>query len=290
MKPIIAVTTGDPSGIGPEIVSACCSSKRIKLICTPVVMGHQSKSFGKALKSSGKQALNAVTEAVRLCLNGKADALVTAPVSKKACSMVDPSFTGHTELLARLTGSTLPIMMMQAHACRIVMITRHAALKDVAKQLSVKSLCSVVETACKELIYRYHLPLKKLVMSALNPHAGESGNIGKEEVRIIMPALRILRKKGYVIDGPLPADVCMKKLVDGVYDLGFGLYHDQVMIPLKVRYPRATVNVTLGLPFIRTSPAHGVAYDIAGKNTADSRPMEEAIRLAVEMVRLQRHS
>ncbi|MFH1380297.1 MAG: 4-hydroxythreonine-4-phosphate dehydrogenase PdxA [bacterium] len=288
MKPNIVITMGDPAGIGPEIVSKCFATRRIQEMCNIIVLETTSKSAGKRLTSSGRTVLAAIRKGVQLCMSGEADALVTAPVSKKACSKIDRSFVGHTEMLAEISGARMPVMMMQARACKIVMMTRHTALKDIGRNISVQSLCSVVETTYKDLIKTYHMQIHNAVMSALNPHAGESGNIGQEEKRIIIPALLFLRKKGYAITGPEPADVCMRKLLNGDYDLGFGMYHDQVMIPLKLKYPWETVNVTLGLPFIRTSPAHGVAYDIAGKNCANPRSMEEAIRVAVEMVKLKK--
>ncbi len=175
------------------------------------------------------------------------------------------------------------MMMMQAGDRRIAMLTGHVPLMDVERSLSAGLIVRVIETTVDELTQVYRIKVRRAVVAALNPHAGESGRIGREERRIIAPALLRLQKKGFPVEGPVPADTAWRRLMAGEYDLGFGMYHDQVMIPFKLKYPRETVNVTLGLPFVRTSPAHGVAYDIAGKGRADPRPMEEAVLTAARM-------
>lgn len=306
MKPVIAVTIGDPAGIGPEITTQAISSRRIQSICSPLVIGnsyllkpflrknnwcrfidipytlHKKIQQGKAAKQPGMFALQAIKKAVAVCLNGQADALVTAPVSKHACRMSDPLFTGHTEMLGRLCHVKDPVMMMQARHMRFIMITRHVPLARVSRFIARKAqVKNTIWRSIKELNTIYHQHINKIVICALNPHAGEEGAIGSEERKILIPVIAKLRKQGYRIEGPLPADIAVQRLAQKKYDLCFGMYHDQVMIPLKITYPREIVNITLGLPFIRTSPGHGVAYDIAGKNKADARPMEEAIITAV---------
>jgi 4-hydroxythreonine-4-phosphate dehydrogenase len=283
VKPIIAVTVGDPAGIGPEIVAKALRSRRVLSCCTPVIFGNprivKSLAFGKPHKRAGVFALDCIKEATCWCLAGQARALVTAPVSKQACAMAEPGFKGHTELLARLCKTPDPVMMMQTHGLRAVMITRHCGLSEVSRGLSQNLIIDTVKKTFVSL-KQYGQLIKRAVICALNPHAGEAGAIGSEEQRIIIPAIKKLRILRYVVDGPIAADTAFRKLAEKEYDFAFGMYHDQVMIPLKVLYPREMVNITLGLPFPRTSPAHGVAYDIAGKNKADPQPMIEAIVIA----------
>lgn len=311
MKPVVVITMGDPAGIGPEIAAKAAASPRIRKICTLIFVGNfqflkpfikknisyttvelpftsEHVSYGKPNKEAGLCALSAIRKGVELCLNGKADALVTAPVSKHACRLSDPSFTGHTEMLAKLCRVKQPIMMMQARHMRFIMLTRHVPLRDVNSSISRKYINETIKLSILELKKKYHIRIRKAVICALNPHAGEEGHIGNEEKEIIIPAVKDLRRSSYPVEGPLPSDTAIKRLAEKKYDLCFGMYHDQVMIPLKLMYPREIVNITLGLPFIRTSPGHGVAYDIAGKNKADPKSMEEAIRVAVEMLAKRR--
>lgn len=312
MKPVVVITMGDPAGIGPEITAKALASSYIRKICTPLIIGNNKflkpflrknipftlieipfpsaypLEYGRAQKRAGYFALQAIRKGVELCKKRKAQALVTAPVSKYAVHLSDSSFIGHTEMIAKLCNVKNPIMMMQAGSFRFVMLTRHTALKNVGRMLSKKFIYKTIKKTFDELTKQYHIPIKKAVICALNPHAGEEGTIGKEEKKIIIPAIHMLRRKKILIDGPLPADTAIRKVINKEYDLCFGMYHDQVMIPLKLIAPREIVNITLGLPFIRTSPGHGVAYDIAGKNKADSKCMEEAIRVAVEMLAKRR--
>lgn len=309
MKPVIAVTMGDPAGIGPEIAARTAVMPAIKRLCTPVIVGdrrllspfvsmkdlkkvpvipvtiHGRIVPGRASRAAGMCALETIRQGARLCLNGSVHGMVTAPVNKQTASLSGAPFTGHTEFLARIANVKDPIMMMQAKDVRIVMVTRHVPLKKVSAVLSASLLRTSIKKAFYELRQTYRFNIKRAVVASVNPHAGASGDWGDEERKIILPVVRRLKKQGYPVSGPVPADAAWHHLMKGKYDLGFGMYHDQVMIPLKVTHASEMVNVTLGLPFVRTSPAHGTAYDIAGRGIADIRPMRSAIMVAVDLVR-----
>ncbi|MBD3271563.1 MAG: hypothetical protein GF384_03375 [Elusimicrobia bacterium] len=312
MKPVIAITLGDPAGIGPEIVEHSLIPSLFRQ-CKPLIIGPAPcverlrrrfpfltviRSTGKTKKRikpgkpsplTGRAALHALCIGITACSEGTAHALVTAPVSKHACRAVDSSFIGHTEYIARMVKSPNPIMMMQANSVRMVMLTRHQAFRRVSTSLTSRMVALTIQQTVDELQGIYHLPIKRSIVAALNPHAGENGLLGKEETKILRPAITHLIKKGYLIDGPLSADVAIQKLFRHAYDLGFGLYHDQVMIPFKVTMPERLVNVTLGLPFVRTSPGHGTGFDIAGTDMVNSSAMREALRVAIDMVKKKQH-
>jgi 4-hydroxythreonine-4-phosphate dehydrogenase len=240
--------------------------------------------MGRPSREAGLCAIEALRRGLLLVETNQADALVTAPVSKESFRMADHGFPGHTEWLAARCQAPQAAMLMVAGPLRAILLTRHVPLVQVAKHLS-RSLVQQSVQLGYDFVKKYVASRPKLVLCGLNPHAGDHGIIGKEEQRIYLPAIRSLRKKGISISGPVPADTAFLHMAQGRYDLALAAYHDQGMIPLKLFAPEKVVNITLGLPFIRTSPGHGTAYDIAGKGKADARPMIEAILLAASFVK-----
>ena len=302
LKPKVAITIGDPAGIGPEIVLRAVNSLKVQRVCSPVVVGDKnviSKYFdiskkyknlefvfssdykknivtGKPSKISGLIACDAIRQAVKMCLEGKAKSMVTAPVSKESFKYAGLKYSGHTEFLAALTKTKNYCMMMICDNINSVMVTRHLPTSKVSSVLTKKDI--VLTTALSADFVKSFLKRKpEILVCALNPHAGDNGILGNDEKEKIIPAIKELKKKGYNICGLYPVDVAWAKFLKYKYDLIVGMYHDQIMLPLKILNPKKIVNVTAGLPFVRTSPGHGTAFDIAGKNIADPYSMEEAI-------------
>lgn len=297
-KPCLAVTLGDPSGIGPETVArailrrdvAACA--RIILVGDVSFLPHGIKSvpagvevlkipaargvvFGSPSRAAGLAAIESLNAAAILALSGAVDGIVTAPASKISLSLAGSRYTGHTELLRELAGSAHVEMMMVAGQLRALLLTRHVPLMSVARNLSESKIISAAR-----LYASIFGRASRLCVCALNPHAGDGGIIGSEEKKLIAPAVRRLASDGFKVKGPLGADTAFERAAAGEFDVVLAMYHDQAMIPLKVLSPRAVVNVTLGLPFIRTAPGHGTAHDIAGKGVADENPTVEAIKFA----------
>lgn len=304
IKPAIAITLGDMTGIGPEIVRKSVTDKSVLKICRPVVVG-TSKNFtygGKPSRKSDKAAISFLISALKLVKNKNADALVTAPVSKSAFACPTGSFRrgkigGHTEFLAKKTGSKNVEMLMVAKGIRVLLLTRHIPLKDVSKKISTQKIVKSTIFACDFI--KKHFPPKvdplsadkikkpKVIVCGLNPHCGDNGLVGDEENKKIIPAIKILKKSGLDISGPVNPEAAFSAKKS---DLIVCMYHDQAIVPLKLLSPNEIVNVTIGLPFIRTSPGHGTAYDIAGKNRANPRPMIEAIKLACYLTLLEKRN
>lgn len=281
MKPRIAITLGDPAGIGPEIVSRALRDRRILRACQPIVVGRPVRvRMGVPSQEAGQAAIEALEEGVSLVQSGLAQALVTAPVSKESFRLARHGFPGHTEWLEHRCHARFAAMLMVAGPLRAVLLTRHVPLKDVAKHITSKLIrhsATLGYKFVKDILGKAH---PRLVACGLNPHAGDHGILGNEEQTLYKPAMAILRKKGTPVAGPVPSDAVFLQMAQGRYDLALAAYHDQGMIPLKLFAPGRIVNITLGLPFIRTSPGHGTAYDIAGMGKASADPMIEAILLA----------
>lgn len=303
MKPRLVITAGDPAGIGPEIVAAAVKDPRVLAVCEPIVIGdpvafarHKlplpkvemvpmpglKKDFpiGSPSAEAGRSALESLKVAVGLIQSRQAIAMVTAPVSKESLLMAQANSPGHTEWLARETQTKTVGMLMVAGKLRTLLLTRHVPIRQVARHLTSRVIqegAVLAHTFIKTILGK---PKPRIAACGLNPHAGDNGLLGTEEKTVFEPALAALRKRGILIIGPRPSDAAFREMAEKKYDLVLAAYHDQGMIPLKLYAPRQMVNVTLGLPFIRTSPAHGTAYDIAGKSVADAEPMIEAIRLA----------
>lgn len=308
LKPTIAITIGDPAGIGPEIIFRAINSSQIRKICSPVVFGDKNViskyvditstrySFvftsqyknkiilGKPSKVSGLIAYNAIEQATKMAIQHKVDAVVTAPVSKESFKLANLKYYAHTELLANLTNTKKYCMMMVCENINSVMVTRHLAIKDISAKITKKEIIDTVKVSSnfiKNLIKKN----PKIILCALNPHCGDNGLLGNEEKKILVPAVKQLQQQKYNILGPLPSDMAWIKARNNECDLIVSMYHDQVMIPLKVIAQNKIINVTAGLSIIRTSPGHGTAFDIAGKNKADATSMIEAIKYATKLAK-----
>jgi 4-hydroxythreonine-4-phosphate dehydrogenase len=247
----------------------------------------RSLRLGQPQKLSGESAALSVRTAVHLAQTGRVIAMVTGPVSKESFKAAGLPFPGHTEMLAAISGAGPVEMIMMAGTLRTLLVTRHLPLKDVPRALSLRGIVDSVVRANRWAQSDLGLKHPRWVLCGLNPHAGDHGLLGKEELHVVVPAATALRRKGVRLDGPLPADSAWAKHRAGAYDLVASLYHDQGMIPLKVCAPRAVVNVTAGLPFVRTSPGHGTAFDLAKDRSpykrADPEPTVQACLAALRM-------
>ncbi len=289
MKLSLAITRGDPAGIGPEIVAKALKDPRVRRVCEPIVLGAtQGVAPGKPSRAGGQSAIAALHKGLALLRAGHVRALVTAPVSKESFSRADYGFPGHTEFLAHAARVKDVGMLMVAGRMRALLMTRHIPLKDVSRHLTPALI-----VRSSELAYRFlkgHIRKNpRMVLCGINPHAGDNGLIGREEKTVFRSALRLLKpqRRSVSVSGPIASDAAFREMAQGRWDLALAAYHDQGMIPLKVYAGHRLVNITLGLPYIRTSPGHGTAYDIAGKNKADPRPMIEAILLAARYARVR---
>lgn len=244
-----------------------------------------SVDIGRPTSLSGRIAHLALTRAIDLALHGQAAAVVTAPVSKLAVQLAGIAFSGQTELLAERCNVSTPVMMLIGKTLRVAVLTRHVPLARVASLISKDLVLNSLFVLAKDLRGRFRIPAPRIAVCGLNPHAGEGGTLGREEVDIIAPAVRAAQEAGLLVEGPLPADALFSRvLAKESFDVVLAMYHDQGLIPIKMIAGGAGVNYTAGLPFVRTSPDHGTAFDIAGTNTADPTSMKEAIRLAIQLV------
>lgn len=287
---IIGITLGDPAGIGPEIVEKALRHPKIRSLRNQLlVIGdiHEGDRVpkGKVSAVAGKLAYRNLQQAVSLWRSGKIQALVTAPVSKEAIVKAGHSFKGHTEFLADRTRAKETVMFFIDERLKVSLVTRHLPLKEVHKVLTRALVESTLRMTCESLKKYWKITRLRIGVCGLNPHAGEGGLLGQEEKRIIAPAIRRVKKEWKGVEGPLPGDSVFYHALQGRYDAVVAMYHDQGLAPFKLLAYRSGVNVTLGLPFIRTSPDHGTAFDIAGKNLADPASMIEAILLADRLCR-----
>lgn len=287
MKPRIAITVGDPAGIGPEIARKAAADPRVRDVCDPVIYGPPDGArfaAGVLSAEAGRAAYDAICAAVRDAQEGTVDAVATAPVNKLAFARAGLPWRGHTDLLGHLTGSPRVAMMFWSEPLRVILATVHVPLADVPRSLTREVLDETIALAARELP-RFGLDPPRLALAGLNPHAGEGGVLGDEEERVLRPAVEIARARGVRIDGPFPGDTVFVRAVRGEFDAVIACYHDQGLIPVKLLAFGEAVNVTLGLPIIRTSVDHGTAFDIAGKNIADPASLVAAVRLAARLVR-----
>lgn len=293
-KPLV-VTAGDPAGIGPELCSALADTTlrsdiiivgdasliddRLSVLDTPfpapVVHGQPDPANAKTL-------LDGLRLAVEGCLDGRFSGLVTAPLSKSVVADSGVPFTGHTEFLAELTGTDMPVMLLIAGELRVALASTHLPLREVPDFISKDRLTRVLEVLHADLQSRFGISSPEIVVCGLNPHAGEGGHLGTEDDAIITPAIRSLAQKGMNVRGPLPADTAFTPAA-GCKDAVLAMYHDQGLPVLKYAGFGHAVNVTLGLPIIRTSVDHGTAFDIAGTGTADTGSLVAAIELAITL-------
>jgi 4-phospho-D-threonate 3-dehydrogenase / 4-phospho-D-erythronate 3-dehydrogenase len=290
LLPRVAVTVGDPAGIGPEIATRAASDSRVLAACRPVLYGPSTRSAlapfvpGRPAADTGRAAYDAVFRAVADARAGLVEAVATAPISKEAFALAGLPWKGHTDLLASLCEAPRVAMLFHSAPLRVVLATVHLPLADVPRALTGDGIVAVVELTARELP-RFGYPAPKIGMAALNPHAGEHGLMGTEEEDVIRPAVERCRAAGIDVDGPFPADTLFLRAIRGEFDVVVACYHDQGLIPVKVLAFGTSVNVTLGLPIVRTSVDHGTAFDIAGKGLADPSSMVEAILLAARLAR-----
>ena len=317
----IVITSGDPSGIGPEVIQKSWTSLKKDKDCNffwvgdplhlpnngipwqPIkhpeeasevfsealpVLAHK---FSNSLKVGQPQPENAgdiisvIKKAVNLVVNGKAKALCTSPINKDVLkSGAHFPYPGHTEFLAHLDNIDTPVMMLACSKLKVVPATIHIPLKEVPCSLSVVGLIETIKITNKAMKEKFNISEPVIAVSGLNPHAGENGQLGREEKEILIPAIRNLQGSINII-GPLSADAMFHPAARAKYDVAITMYHDQALIPLKTIGFEEGVNITLGLSFVRTSPDHGTAFDLAGQNIADETSTINAIKMAVSLTR-----
>ncbi len=299
LKPKIVITAGDPSGIGLEVVVKALADKKISsLACYTVITDKtclnranldkniniididllkSPPQFGIYNKQSAEASFMYIKKACELIKSKQADCLVTAPVNKEAINRCGITFHGHTEYLASFFNVKNYLMMLVNDNLRVSVVTRHIPLREVSKTLDIKNISETIKLTLKGLKDYFGISNPKVAVSGLNPHAAEGNSFGKEEIAKIIPAIRKLKSKN--ISGPYPADSLFYKKD---FDAFVAMYHDQGLIPIKQNNFFNCVNLTIGLPFVRTSPGHGTAYEIAGKSIADCTSMKQAIILAVK--------
>ena len=313
----IALTCGEPAGIGPELAVAARrllgatvpffwigdprhlpAGTAIAEITEPAqafgvrpdmlpVLAHlfpAPNMPGTPAPQNASGVIAVIQRAVALVQSGQAAAVCTAPIHKKALKDgAGFGFPGHTEYLAHLAGAQQAVMMLACDALRVVPVTIHIPLADVAKQLTPDLLAKTIRITAAGLIRDFAITAPRIAVAGLNPHAGEGGAMGRDEIDLIIPVLEALRAEGYAIHGPMSADTMFHARARSHYDVAICMYHDQALIPIKTLDFDGGVNVTLGLPFVRTSPDHGTAFDIAGKGVAKPDSMVAALRLAAHM-------
>ena len=306
-KKLIVITSGDPSGIGPEIILKALRVFKSNKKIIPLVIGdynvflkhscalkmkipsdinfvdmnkiqHKDFRFGSLNKVYGRAAMSYLALGTSIAWKMKNASLVTAPINKESINKAGFKFTGHTEFLSHVTKSKNVTMMLVGGDLRVSLVTRHIPLNQVAKSLTKDKIIKTAENTRHALKKFFKIPKPKIGVCALNPHAGDGTVLGREERAIIIPALRKLK-----IKGPYPADTLFYRARRGEFDAVVCMYHDQALIPLKMTAFEKGVNLTVGLPFIRTSPDHGTAFDISGKGKADPASMIEAIKLAAKL-------
>ena len=326
MIPTIAITLGDPAGIGAEVVVKALARPALLRTLRPLVIGDadilretaarlrlssrlvtvgearaapapaiavladgglsaRARRPGRPTIEGGRASYRYIETATRLALGGAVGGIVTAPINKAWVSRAGFPISGHTELLQRLTGAREVRMMLAGRRLRVVLVTMHLALGAVPRALTIRDVTRTILVAGEHLC-RYHgLAAARLAVAALNPHAGEGGLFGDEERMILAPAVKRACQAGASASGPYPADSAFFRAAAGEFDAVIAMYHDQGLIPLKLLHFYDAVNVTLGLPIIRTSPDHGTAYDIAGRGVANEGSMAAALALAARMAR-----
>jgi 4-hydroxythreonine-4-phosphate dehydrogenase len=287
--PRIALTVGDPAGIGPEIAAKAAADPSVLAVCTPLVFETPSAEAvraGVAAAAAGRAAYDTIVRAVDAAKRGDVDAIATAPVNKLAFAKAGLNWKGHTDLLAHLCDTTRVAMMFHSPTLKVVLITVHVPLKSVSMYLTPELVDQTIGLTV-DAMTSFGTPVPRLALAGLNPHAGENGVLGDEEDLVLVPAVRRAQARGVSIEGPVPGDTVFVRAARGDFDCVIACYHDQGLIPVKLLSFGSAVNVTIGLPIIRTSVDHGTAFDIAGKGIADPGSMIAAVKLAAEMARLR---
>lgn len=324
-RPLIAVTMGDPAGVGPEIVIKALAKKEITDIARCILVGdknvmEQALTFpnipavklncvsspaegkyengtidmidlgnvdmstfkvGEISGQCGRAAYDYIEKAVKLCLDKEVDAVATTPINKEALQMGNVDFIGHTEIFGALTGTPDPLTMFEVRGLRVFFLTRHVSLKRACEQITKDRIIDCVKS-CTEALKRLGVEGGTMAIAGLNPHSGEHGLFGREEIDEIEPAIKELKEMGYDVEGPIGADSVFHLTMQGRYNSVLSLYHDQGHIATKTLDFDRTIAITNGMPILRTSVDHGTAMDIAGTGTVSSISMEEAIILAVK--------
>jgi 4-hydroxythreonine-4-phosphate dehydrogenase len=295
-RPSVAITVGDPAGIGPEIAAKAAADTRVIDACDTVIYGPSPDQVFEAGVLSGAAGLAAyelIVRAVEDAVRGSVHAVATAPVNKEAFRLAGIPWAGHTDLLAHLTGAPHVAMMFHSEPLQVVLATVHIPLGAVPAALTQPSLEATIALAARELprfgterpLRQAQGPRPRIAVAGLNPHAGEHGLFGREEQDVIEPAIASCRAQGIDVSGPFPGDTVFVRATRGEFDVVVACYHDQGLIPVKLLAFGQAVNVTLGLPIIRTSVDHGTAFDIAGRGIADPGSMVAAVLLAARLAR-----
>ncbi|HSS14919.1 MAG TPA: 4-hydroxythreonine-4-phosphate dehydrogenase PdxA, partial [Rhizomicrobium sp.] len=288
-------------GVGPEVAMAAfdhfggqIGGRPIKLVGDAEIFSSHSHALmptkARARRTPGRldaanapAVIEAIETAVEACMAGDAAALVTAPIHKAVLNGAGFGFPGHTEFLAHLTGARRAVMMLASDELRVVPLTIHMPIAEVSGSIDKQSVFDTGEIVLTALRRDFGILNPRLAVAGLNPHAGEDGMLGGEDLSVIAPAVAALRARGFGVRGPLSADTLFHEEARKTYDAALCMYHDQALIPIKTLSFWDGVNVTLGLPVVRTSPDHGTALDIAGKSQADARSMIAAVRMAADM-------
>lgn len=322
--PIIALTMGDPAGIGPEIIVKAFQDETLPLQARALVIGDarllqktaekyapeilihkvdrpsdgwyqtctidvialnnvpEDIVIGKPSAQAGKASYEAIKTAVDLTLNGEVSAITTAPINKQSLHLAGHQFPGHTELLAHLTGSEQSSLMMAGNSLRVVLVTTHVPLEEVKSLITEERVTNTIRLT-HDWLARHVTDVPNIAVTGLNPHCGDGGIFGQEETEFILPALKSLQTEGIQASGPFSADALFGRTDFHKYDAVVCMYHDQGMIPVKMDSAGQGVNITLGLPILRTSVDHGTAFDIAGKNKASAENLKMALRTATRL-------
>jgi 4-hydroxythreonine-4-phosphate dehydrogenase len=321
VAPRIVLTSGEPAGIGPELCLAVArGSYACELVCLAdrdlllersrqlgwpirlrdydsgvhpaqqpdtLTVLHQPlatrSTAGQLDKRNGRYVLDLLDRAIAGAIRGEFAAIVTAPVHKGVINDAGVAFTGHTEYLAQQTNSPLPVMLLAAPGMRVALATTHLPLKHVSAAITVESLCAIAAIMDADLRKWWGIQTPRIAVCGLNPHAGEGGYLGDEEIKVIQPAIKLMRERGIQASGPLPADTAFVPQMLAACDAVLAMYHDQGLPVIKHAGFDKTVNITLGLPIVRTSVDHGTALDLAGTGRADPGSLASAIRVAIEI-------
>ena len=323
-KPIIAVTMGDPAGIGPEIVAKSIADKATYDVARCIVIGGKKVmekaikivgadlkvnvvdspadgdysygvlnmidldnidmsrfEYGKINAMCGQAAFDYIKKSIEITMDKQADAVATTPINKESLHAAEVDFIGHTEIFGALTGTDDPLTMFETNGLRVFFLTRHKSLRDMLDDIKKDRIIDYVER-CTDALRRLGVKEGTMAVAGLNPHSGEHGLFGWEEVKEIAPAVEELRERGFNVAGPVPADSVFHQAAQGRFNSVLSLYHDQGHIATKTLDFDRTISITNGMPILRTSVDHGTAFDIAGKGIAGAVSMEEAIRLAAK--------
>ena len=300
--PVIALTTGEPAGIGPEL---CARLARESLAARVVLIGDEALLAERGLRSgaaavehvplaaparpgmldpvNARYVLALLDRAVDGCMKGEFGAMVTAPVHKGVINDAGIAFTGHTEYLAERAGGVHPVMMLVGGGLRVALATTHLPLAQVPRAITRESLVATLRIIDRDLRVRFGIARPRILVAGLNPHAGESGHLGREDIESIAPAIAAARAEGIAADGPIPADTLFVPERLRAADCALAMYHDQGLPVLKYASFGRGVNVTLGLPYVRTSVDHGTALELAGTGRADPGSLIEAVQLAIRL-------